>query len=32
MKLEGDEFKWKYQRYVKDYLRIDSVDKNVGDT
>ena len=31
-KLEGDELlKWKYQRYVKDYLRcIDSVDENVG--
>ena len=30
--LEGDELlKWKYQRYVKDYLRcIDSVDENVG--
>ena len=32
MQLEGDELlKWKYQRYVKDYLRcIDSVDENVG--
>ena len=31
-KLEGDELlKWKYQRYVKDYLRcIDSVDENIG--
>jgi arylsulfatase A-like enzyme len=31
-KLEGEElFKWKYQRYVKDYLRcIDSVDENIG--
>lgn len=31
-KLEGKELvKWKYQRYVKDYLRcIDSVDENVG--
>lgn len=31
-KLEGDDlFKWKYQRYVKDYLRcIDSVDENIG--
>jgi len=31
-KLEGEAlFKWKYQRYVKDYLRcIDSVDENVG--
>ncbi len=31
-KLKGDELlKWKYQRYVKDYLRcIDSVDENVG--
>ena len=30
--LEGDDlFKWKYQRYVKDYLRcIDSVDENIG--
>ena len=30
--LQGDElFKWKYQRYVKDYLRcIDSVDENIG--
>ena len=30
--LEGDAlFKWKYQRYVKDYLRcIDSVDENIG--
>jgi len=31
-KLQGEElFKWKYQRYVKDYLRcIDSVDENIG--
>jgi arylsulfatase A-like enzyme len=31
-KLEGrDLIKWKYQRYVKDYLRcIDSVDENLG--
>ena len=31
-KLEGKELiQWKYQRYVKDYLRcIDSVDENVG--
>ncbi len=30
--LEGDDLiRWKYQRYVKDYLRcIDSVDQNVG--
>lgn len=30
--LQGDElFRWKYQRYVKDYLRcIDSVDENIG--
>lgn len=30
--LEGKELvKWKYQRYVKDYLRcVDSVDENVG--
>lgn len=30
--LQGDELvRWKYQRYVKDYLRcIDSVDDNVG--
>ncbi|MEQ8787355.1 MAG: sulfatase [Pirellulaceae bacterium] len=30
--LEGDDLiRWKYQRYVKDYLRcIDSVDDNVG--
>ena len=30
--LQGDElFKWKYQRYVKDYLRcIDSVDESIG--
>ncbi len=32
LNLEGDDLiRWKYQRYVKDYLRcIDSVDKNVG--
>jgi len=32
MDLEGDELvRWKYQRYVKDYLRcIDSIDQNVG--
>ena len=32
LNLEGDALiRWKYQRYVKDYLRcIDSVDKNVG--
>ena len=31
-KLQGDDLlKWKYQRYVKDYLRcIDSVDENIG--
>jgi arylsulfatase A-like enzyme len=31
-KLTGDELtRWKYQRYVKDYLRcIDAVDENVG--
>ncbi len=31
-KLEGDELvRWKYQRYVKDYLRcVDAVDDNVG--
>jgi arylsulfatase A-like enzyme len=31
-KLEGDDLvRWKYQRYVKDYLRcVDSVDENVG--
>ena len=31
-KLQGEKlFKWKYQRYVKDYLRcIDSVDENIG--
>ena len=30
--LEGEELvRWKYQRYVKDYLRcVDSVDENVG--
>lgn len=30
--LQGDELlKWKYQRYVKDYLRcVDSVDENIG--
>jgi arylsulfatase A-like enzyme len=30
--LEGDDLvRWKYQRYVKDYLRcVDSVDENVG--
>ena len=30
--LEGDELvRWKYQRYIKDYLRsIDSVDDNLG--
>ena len=32
LNLKGDALiRWKYQRYVKDYLRcIDSVDKNVG--
>ena len=32
MNLEGkDLIRWKYQRYVKDYLRcVDSVDENVG--
>ncbi len=30
--LEGDDLiRWKYQRYVKDYLRcVDSVDENIG--
>ena len=32
LNLEGDDLiRWKYQRYVKDYIRcIDSVDENVG--